>query len=278
MAQIMAGEASPAQIAGFLIGLRAKGESVEEMHGLADADARPRASDRGARAEPRHRRHGRRPGPHGQHLDDVRDGRGRRRRPARQARQPVGVLVVRVCRRPRGARGRPVAAARAGRRDRHEAGITFCFAADLPPVVPSHRRARGASSAIGTAFNFLGPADQPGAADLCRPIGCADARMAPLVGRRFAGRGKDAAVFRGDDGLDEVTVSTTTRVWWVRATADHGARGRPDAARARAASRSRACVAGMPSHNAGRRARRVRRRRRARFATRCSSTRASPWP
>jgi anthranilate phosphoribosyltransferase len=40
--------------------------------------------------------------------------------------------------------------------------------------------------------------------------------MAPLLAGVFADRGKDAAVFRGDDGLDEVTVSTTTHVWWVR--------------------------------------------------------------
>jgi anthranilate phosphoribosyltransferase len=40
--------------------------------------------------------------------------------------------------------------------------------------------------------------------------------MAPLLAGVFAGRGKDAAVFRGDDGLDELTVSTTSRVWWVR--------------------------------------------------------------
>jgi anthranilate phosphoribosyltransferase len=40
--------------------------------------------------------------------------------------------------------------------------------------------------------------------------------MAPLLAGVFAERGKDAAVFRGDDGLDEVTVSTTTHVWWVR--------------------------------------------------------------
>jgi anthranilate phosphoribosyltransferase len=40
--------------------------------------------------------------------------------------------------------------------------------------------------------------------------------MAPLMAGVFAGRGKDAAIFRGDDGLDELTISTTSRVWWVR--------------------------------------------------------------
>jgi anthranilate phosphoribosyltransferase len=40
--------------------------------------------------------------------------------------------------------------------------------------------------------------------------------MAPLMAGVFAGRGKDAVVFRGDDGLDELTISTTSRIWWVR--------------------------------------------------------------
>ena len=37
MGEILAGEATPAQIAGFAVGLRAKGESVEEVTGLAEA-------------------------------------------------------------------------------------------------------------------------------------------------------------------------------------------------------------------------------------------------
>jgi anthranilate phosphoribosyltransferase len=40
--------------------------------------------------------------------------------------------------------------------------------------------------------------------------------MAPILAGVFATRGRDAAVFRGDDGLDELTLSTTSTVWWVR--------------------------------------------------------------
>jgi anthranilate phosphoribosyltransferase len=39
--------------------------------------------------------------------------------------------------------------------------------------------------------------------------------MAPLMAGVFAKRGVDALVFRGDDGLDELTTSTTSRVWSV---------------------------------------------------------------
>ena len=84
---------------------------------------------------------------------------------------------------------------------------------------PSTRRCatppcHGASSAIATTFNFLGPLANP-AKPAAQAIGCADARMAPVMAGVFARRGVDAWVFRGDDGLDELTTTTTSRVWAV---------------------------------------------------------------
>ena len=95
-----------------------------------------------------------------------------------------------------------------------KAGITFCFAQQFHPAM-RHAAAARRDLGIGTAFNFLGPLTNP-AQPTYAAVGVADARMAPLIAGVFAGRGKDAAVFRGDDGLDELTISTTSRVWWVR--------------------------------------------------------------
>jgi anthranilate phosphoribosyltransferase len=96
-----------------------------------------------------------------------------------------------------------------------EAGITFCFAQAFHP---GFRHAGGVRRELGvaTAFNFLGPLTNP-AQPTYAAVGVADARMAPIVAGVFASRGRDAAVFRGDDGLDELTLETTSSVWWVRA-------------------------------------------------------------
>jgi anthranilate phosphoribosyltransferase len=93
---------------------------------------------------------------------------------------------------------------------------------------------------IGTTFNFLGPLSNPARA-AAQAIGCADPRMAPVMAGVFARRGADAWVFRGDDGLDELTTTTTSRVWWVTGgevresvldPGDHGiARGTTEALR-----------------------------------------------
>ena len=95
-----------------------------------------------------------------------------------------------------------------------QAGITFCFAQHFHPAM-RHAAAARRDLGIRTAFNFLGPLTNP-AQPTYAAVGVADARMAPLIAGVFAGRGKDAVVFRGDDGLDELTISTTSRVWWVR--------------------------------------------------------------
>ncbi|MDQ6688518.1 MAG: anthranilate phosphoribosyltransferase, partial [Actinomycetota bacterium] len=67
---------------------------------------------------------------------------------------------------------------------------------------------------VGTTFNFLGPIANPARPE-AQAIGCADLRMAPVMAGVFAQRGVDAWVFRGDDGLDELTTTTTSRLWMV---------------------------------------------------------------
>jgi anthranilate phosphoribosyltransferase len=67
---------------------------------------------------------------------------------------------------------------------------------------------------IGTTFNILGPLANP-VRPAAQAVGCADARMAPLMAGVLARRGVDAWVFRGDDGLDELTTTTTSLVWQV---------------------------------------------------------------
>src|SRR3954447_4876179 len=94
-----------------------------------------------------------------------------------------------------------------------EAGITFCFAAAFHPAL-RHAAVPRRELGIGTTFNFLGPLAHPAKPE-AQAIGCADARMAPLMAGVFARRGVDAWVFRGDDGLDELTTTTTSQVWAV---------------------------------------------------------------
>jgi len=95
-----------------------------------------------------------------------------------------------------------------------EAGIGFFFA---PVFHPGMRHAAGPrrEMGIGTVFNFLGPLTNP-ARPVAAAIGCADARMAPVMADVLAGRGVRALVFRGDDGLDELTTATTSTVYVVR--------------------------------------------------------------
>ena len=222
MAQIMDGEATPSQVAGFLIGLRAKGESVEEMRGP------------GRRRCSRTRAGSTVPGPS---LDIVGTGGDRAHTVnistmSAMVAAAAGVRLVK--------HGNRAASSSSGSADvlealgvdlslppervvevASEAGITFCFAQTFHPSF-RHTAVPRRDLGVGTAFNFLGPLTNP-AQPTYAAVGCADARMAPLLAGVLRRPGKDAAVFRGDDGLDEVTVSTTTHVWWVRAGSSRSA-------------------------------------------------------
>lgn len=96
-----------------------------------------------------------------------------------------------------------------------EVGIGFCFA---PQFHPSYRNASAARREVGvpTVFNLLGPLTNP-----ARPraglIGCAFGDLAEVMAGVFAGRRSSVLVVHGDDGLDELTTTTTSTIWRVQA-------------------------------------------------------------
>ncbi|GAC1383154.1 MAG: anthranilate phosphoribosyltransferase [Marmoricola sp.] len=214
MEQILAGEASSAQIAGFAVGLRAKGECVEELDAAVEtlyAFAAPLAIP-------------------GRALDVVGTGGDRSFSVNISTMSAIvaaaaGALVVK--------HGNRSASSKSGSADvleelgvrldlapedvarvAREVGITFCFA----PTFHGALRFPGPTRSelgVPTIFNLLGPIANP-ARPAAQAIGCADRRSAPLIAGVFAQRGVDAWVFRGDDGLDELTTTTTSTLWVVR--------------------------------------------------------------
>ena len=91
-----------------------------------------------------------------------------------------------------------------------ELGIGFCFA---PIFHPAMRFAAPARKELGTAtvFNILGPLANP-ARPKAAAIGVANERMHLVMAQVLAERGVEGFVFRGDDGLDEITLATSTSV------------------------------------------------------------------
>ena len=94
-----------------------------------------------------------------------------------------------------------------------ETGIGFCFA---PVFHPAFRFTGPPRSQIGipTVFNVLGPLTNPAAPE-AGLIGCAFDDLAPVLASAFAERGNRVLLVRGDDGLDELTTTTTSTVWQV---------------------------------------------------------------
>jgi anthranilate phosphoribosyltransferase len=217
MAEIMSGEATAVQLAAFAVLLRVKGESAEELTGLATAML--------ANAAPAQV-----PGPT---LDVVGTGGDR----AHTVNISTMAALVAAGAGARVAKhGNRAASSACGAADLlealgvvidlpgpgvarcvEEAGIGFCFA---PVFHPGMRHAAVPRRELGvpTFFNFLGPLTNP-ARPTAQAIGCADPRMAGLMAAVLAERGTTAVVFRGDDGLDELTTTTTSRVWTVHAGA-----------------------------------------------------------
>ncbi|NYI07029.1 anthranilate phosphoribosyltransferase [Allostreptomyces psammosilenae] len=214
MDRIMLGEATPAQISAFLVALRAKGETVAEVSGLV-------------RAMYRHATVIDVPGPA---VDIVGTGGDRAKTVNISTMSAVvvagtGVRVVK--------HGNRAASSASGAADvlgalgvnldlspervaevAEEAGITFCFAQKFHPAM-RHAAPPRRELGIPTAFNILGPLTNPARVG-AQATGVADARLAPVVAGVLAERGVSALVFRGDDGLDELTITTTSRVWVVR--------------------------------------------------------------
>ena len=91
-----------------------------------------------------------------------------------------------------------------------ELGIGFCFA---PVFHPAMRHAAPARKELGkpTVFNILGPLANP-AKPQAAAIGVANERMHLVMAQVLADRGVDGFVFRGRDGLDEITLATSTEI------------------------------------------------------------------
>ncbi len=96
-----------------------------------------------------------------------------------------------------------------------DVGIGFCFA---PTFHPSYRYASAVRREIGvpTVFNLLGPLTNP-AWPRAGLIGCAFANLAEVMAGVFAARRSSVLVVHGDDGLDELTTTTTSTIWRVQA-------------------------------------------------------------
>ncbi len=214
MGHIMAGEMSDAQIAAFLVALRSKGETVDEIVGFRSAvlenavsvDIPPMVLDIvGTGGDP-----------YGAvvNVSSV----------ASIVAAAAGVPVVK--------HGNRAASSSSGASDLlaelgvnldlepegvarvfNETGIAFIFAAKFHP---GFRHAAAARKDIGipTIFNILGP--------LCNPVrpeasavGVANLARVPQMAGVFQTRGATALLYRGDDGIDKLTTTGYSRVWEV---------------------------------------------------------------
>ena len=213
MEQVMTGTVTHAQLAGFLIALRVKGETVDEIVGFRDAvleHAVPLPVDPMA-------------------LDIVGTGGDRFgtvnvSTMASVVAAASGVPVIK--------HGNRAASSSSGSSDvlaalgldlslpaervaqvLGETGITFAFAGAFHPGF-RHAGPVRAELGVPTVFNFLGPLCNPARPE-ASAVGVAHLDRVPLIVGVFQTRGATALVFRGDDGLDELTTTGHSHMWEV---------------------------------------------------------------
>ena len=215
MDQVMAGEATSAQIAGLLIALRARGETVEEMTGFVEsmrAHATPLEVPPGS-------------------IDTC--GTGGDRAGTFNI-STAAALVAAGAGIPVAKHGNRAASSRCGSADVLEAlgvditldadgvrrcidvaGMGFCFAPTFHPAMRHAGPARR-ELAVRTVFNVLGPLANPGRVKK-QALGVGAPSLAPLMIRVLADLGHERAlVFYGEDGLDELTTTGASRVFQLR--------------------------------------------------------------
>ncbi|MEP6842800.1 MAG: anthranilate phosphoribosyltransferase [Pseudolysinimonas sp.] len=213
MEEVMAGRATPSQLGGFLVALRAKGETVDEIVGFRDAilanalplDVDPMALDIvgtggdrfgtvnvstmssivAAAAGAKVVKHGNRAASSASGASDVLAALG-----IDLALPPERVAAI-----------------------LDEVGITFAFAALFHPGFKNAAATRG-ELGIPTVFNFLGPLSNPARAE-ASAVGVSQLDKVPLIVGVFQTRGATALVFRGDDGLDELSTTGHSHLWEV---------------------------------------------------------------
>jgi anthranilate phosphoribosyltransferase len=219
MGLLMRGDAEPSQVAALLVALRAKGESPGEIAGFVRAmlDAAVAVEVPATRAE---------------HLLDIvgtgGDGAGTFNISS------VASVVIAAAGVPVAKHGNRAASSRCGSADLLEAwgigielppqevtrcldelGITFLYARTFHPAM-RHVAPVRLQLGIRTVFNVLGPLSNPAHVPY-QAVGVAEARLAPVMADALARLGRrHALVFRGEDGLDELTTTGPSQVWEIR--------------------------------------------------------------
>lgn len=214
MDRVLADEAPPVAVAAFLAALRTKGETVEEVVGLAEAMLG----------------HAHRISVPGRAVDVVGTGGDGRHTVNISTMASIvvagtGTTVVK--------HGNRAASSKCGAADvlaalginlelpparveeiAKEVGITFCFAQVFHP---SMRFAGPIRKELGvpTTFNILGPLTNP-AQPTSSAIGSASLVLGPIMAGVLASQGREGLVFRSLDGLDELAGTSPADVWEVR--------------------------------------------------------------